>query len=171
MSRVRARGPSNRSSRRLSNPSAAYWLFRCMSPFLTDTLFKEAARLMHRILLAQKHMRVVMEVLRRCLDGATNPDDRNQSVKSFLVERLMRFRRGHDELQSHAVVELNDLVDVVGIEFFERLVHQQKGRLWRRVATASEMIEVRRCSGDAETNIERNEFLPTAGFATTLFKI
>src|SRR6266436_69381 len=89
MSRVRARGPSNRSSRRLSNASAADWLFRCMSPFLKDTLFKETARLMHRVLLAQKHMRVVMEMLRRCLNGATNPDDRNQCVKGFLIKGLI----------------------------------------------------------------------------------
>src|SRR3546814_1573707 len=80
-------------------------------------------------------------------------------------------RAGHDQLQPEAVVELNDLVDVVGIKFLERLIHQQKSRLWRRIPAAAQMIEIGRCGRHAEADIERDEFLSAACLATTLLEI
>src|SRR5712672_970061 len=133
MSRMRTTGASKRSRSKLRSASAACWLFCCMSPFLADALFEESARLMHRVLAAEKLVGVSIEVLRRRLNRPTHPNDRNQCIEGFLIERLMRLRCGHDQLQSEAVVELNDLVDVVGIKFLERLIHQQKSRLRRRI--------------------------------------
>src|SRR3546814_14529534 len=63
-------------------------------------------------------------------------------------------RAGHDQLQPEAVVELNDLVDVVGIKFLERLIHQQKSRLWRRIPAAAQMIEIGRRSEERRVGKE-----------------
>src|SRR5262249_60054031 len=171
MSRMRTRGASNRSSSRLSSASAGCRLFCCISPLLADTILEEAARPMHRVLLSQKLMRLSMEVLRRRLYRAPYPNDRNQCVEGFLIERLMGLWGRHDELQPEAMIKFNDLVNVVRIELLERLVHEQKGRLRGCILAATEMVEVSRGGRDSEADVERNELLSATRLAAALLKV
>src|SRR6266851_2378479 len=100
MSRTRSLGASNRSSSVFSSPSAVSKLFCCIFTFPADQIFKVVSRLMHRIFGAEQVVGGGMKMLCRCVDSPTDPDDRDQSIECFLIERLVSLRRGHDELKS-----------------------------------------------------------------------
>src|ERR1043166_7823476 len=167
----RALGSSYRSSNRLSRDSAGGELLCCIPTFPTHALLKIAARPVHRVFAVQEIVRCPMEMLCRCLDGTADTNNRNQGIKRFLIQRLVCFRRSHDQLESKSSVELHHLVDVVRIELFERLVHQQQGGLRWHLLAATEMIVIRRRCSNAQANIEGDELLSAACLPTTLLKI
>lgn len=115
---------------------------------------------MHGVFPVQELMGCGMEMLRGGLNRATATNDGDQGIERLLIERLMGLWCGHDKLEPQAVIETNDLVDVVGIEFLERFVHEQKRRLRRCLFGTSEMVVVGRRRRDPKTDVKRYELWP-----------